>query len=122
MPMPGAHQDGLEQRKQGSCHCGAVQVSVPRLPATVTECHCSICRRYGALWAYYRTDEVSFSGPTQVYVWGRKYVAFHRCGNCGCVVGWQPRGDYPECSVNARMLDEFNLDAVTLVVEEDASV
>jgi hypothetical protein len=50
---------------------------------------------------------------------GRKYVAFHRCGNCGCVVGWLPRGDYPECAVNARMLDGFDLDAVTLIVEED---
>jgi hypothetical protein len=88
----------------------------------VTECRCSICRRYGALWAYYRTEEVEFAGPTELYVWGRKHIAFHRCGNCGCVVGWLPRGNYPECGVNARMLDGFDPGAVTLTVEDDASV
>lgn len=112
----------MQQITQGRCHCGAVQVSATRPPTQVTECHCSICRRYGALWAYYRTEEVSFTGPTEVYVWGRKHIAYHRCGNCGCVMGWLPRGAYPECAVNARMLDGFDLDAVTLNVEEDASV
>lgn len=112
----------MEKSIQGSCHCGAVQISVTRWPAEVTECRCSICRRYGTLWAYYRTDEVSFTGLAEVYVWGRAFIAFHRCGNCGCVVGWLPRGDYPECAVNARMLDKFDPDAVVVIVEEDASV
>jgi hypothetical protein len=112
----------MEQKTRGSCHCGRVQVEVTRPPAEVTECRCSICRRYGALWAYYQLHEASFSGITEPYVWGRKNIAFHRCGNCGCVVGWLPRGSYPECAVNARMLDGFDLDAVALIVEDDASV
>jgi hypothetical protein len=37
-------------------------------------------------------------------------------------MGWLPRGAYPECAVNARVLDDFDLGAVTLIVEEDASV
>jgi hypothetical protein len=33
------------------CHCGAVRISVEPAPTEITDC--SICRRYGALWAYY---------------------------------------------------------------------
>ncbi|WEX89381.1 hypothetical protein PZN02_000455 [Sinorhizobium garamanticum] len=67
-------------------------------------------------------EEVSFTGPTEVYVWGRKYITFHRCSKCGCVVAWTPRGDYPECAVNARTLEGLDLDTVRVIVEEDASV
>ena len=105
----------------GSCHCGSAKVSVPRLPEKVTECHCTICRRYAALWAYYRKEDVTFSGPLAVYVRGRGHIAFQRCADCGCVMGWLPRIEYPECGVNARMLDDFDLSAVALIVEEDAS-
>lgn len=35
---------------------------------------------------------------------------------------WRPRGDYPECGVNARTLETLDLDAVPRVVEDDASV
>lgn len=112
----------IEIASQGSCHCGAVNLTVSRPPREVTECHCSICIRYGALWAYYRAEDVSLAGPTQVYEWGRKQIAFHHCGTCGCVMAWLPLGEYPECGVNARMLHNFNLRAVSLIVEKDASI
>jgi hypothetical protein len=37
-------------------------------------------------------------------------------------MGWLPRGAYPERGVNARMFDGFDLAAVSLIVEEDASI
>ncbi|WP_020177920.1 GFA family protein [Methylopila sp. M107] len=106
----------------GSCHCGAVQITAPNAPENVTECHCSICRRYGALWAYYPTASVGFSGPTTAYVWGRRYIEHLRCDACGCVVGWMPRDrGYAHCGVNARMFDGLDLETVERIVEEDAS-
>ena len=36
---------------EASCHCGAVRLEIDSPPDEVTDCHCSICRRYGALWA-----------------------------------------------------------------------
>jgi hypothetical protein len=33
-----------------SCHCGAVLLEIARKPRQLTECNCSICRRYGGLW------------------------------------------------------------------------
>ena len=36
-----------------TCHCGAVQIGIARAPEMLTNCNCSICRRYGTLWAYF---------------------------------------------------------------------
>jgi hypothetical protein len=59
-------------------------------PKTATACNCSICRRYGALWAYDNEGEkISVSGTTQVYKWGRKWLEFHFCPNCACIVSWR---------------------------------
>lgn len=89
----------------------------------MTECWCSICRRYGGLWAYYPTGEVTLDGPTEVYVWGRRRIGYHRCAACGSVMAWRALNSaYPECGVNARMLDGFDPADVTRIVEADASV
>jgi hypothetical protein len=77
----------------GACHCGAVHVTIPRKPRSVTDCNCSICRRYGVLWAYYKAATVRVEakrGATQSYSWGRKSLKFVRCKKCGCIVCWQP--------------------------------
>lgn len=41
-----------------TCHCGALAVEFAAAPAEVTECNCSLCRRYGVLWAYCAAGEV----------------------------------------------------------------
>ncbi|NGM48586.1 hypothetical protein G5B46_03085 [Caulobacter sp. 602-2] len=41
-----------------SCHCGAVGFAIETAPTEVTQCNCSICRRYGVLWAYYSLGAV----------------------------------------------------------------
>lgn len=106
----------------GSCHCGAVRLTVPKPPTEATQCGCSICRRYAGLWAYYPVGEVTISGPTDSYVWGRRGIEYRRCAECGCVVAWTPRVAYPECGVNVRMLEGLDLAAVTVIVEDDASM
>ena len=95
----------------GACHCGEVRISVASAPSQVLDCRCSICRRYGALWAYYPLNEVTMTGPTDVYVWGDGMLQFHRCVRCGCMVAWMPSDDDPtRCGINARMLDGFDLE------------
>lgn len=78
---------------KASCHCGAVTFSVATAPTEVTECHCSLCRRYGVLWAYFEKNEVTLpdASLTETYAWSRKHVDFHRCRVCGCVSHWAPR-------------------------------
>jgi len=100
-----------------TCHCGAVRVEVPRRPRRLTSCNCSICRRYGALWAYYKAFEVRVagaSGATSEYSWGDKALRFVRCGNCGCITHWErinPRED-ARMGVNARNFEPSALASI----------
>ncbi len=45
-----------------TCHCSAVHLTCDPAPVEVTECTCSICRRYGVLWAYYEPSQVRIEG------------------------------------------------------------
>lgn len=77
----------------GSCHCGAVQIQVPRRPRRLTSCNCSICRRQAGLWGYYEPGDVKITagrGAIDRYVWGDKCLALCRCATCGCVTHWLP--------------------------------
>jgi hypothetical protein len=73
-----------------SCHCGAVRLTVPRAPEHLTDCNCTICRRYSTLWGYFSPTEVTITGATDVYLRGEKKIEFHRCKSCGCVTHWAP--------------------------------
>ena len=100
-----------------SCHCGAVRIEVPRKPRRLTDCNCSICRRYGALWAYYKAGEVRViagSGATADYSWGDRTLKFVRCRTCGCVTHWERIGSKADSKlgVNAR---NFNPDDIASV-------
>ncbi len=73
----------------GSCHCGAVRWRFEGAPKSATSCNCSICRRHGALWAYgVQGESFSVEGEARTYVWNTKWLAFHFCGVCACVVAW----------------------------------
>ncbi|KKB13535.1 aldehyde-activating protein [Devosia geojensis] len=68
-----------------TCHCGATRIELPALPAEVKECNCTYCHRTGAVWGYYRPEDVrvvsaehdaiySASGPVNEH---------HFCAHCG---------------------------------------
>jgi hypothetical protein len=74
---------------QGSCHCGALEWQFEGVPESATACNCTICRRYGALWAYdYEGESVSVSGATRAYI-RDVHMGFHFCQVCGCVAYWR---------------------------------
>lgn len=102
-----------------SCHCGAVRFTVEAAPGEVNDCGCSICRRYGALWAYYHPSQVRFDadgGATDVYMWGDRILEFHRCRGCGCVTHWAAVDRaWPRMGVNARMMPPEALAGVTVL-------
>jgi hypothetical protein len=93
---------------EGSCHCGAVRIRLAEPPGEVTECNCSICRRLGALWAYYPAPQVDIAGEaaTTVYRHGPQTLAFHHCRTCGCTTHWRSVDPARErMGINARLLD-----------------
>ena len=93
---------------EASCHCGAVKLEIASAPERVTDCNCSICRRYGVLWAYYPPADVRIvasDGATERYVWGDKRLEFRRCRNCGCISYWAAvKQPADRMGVNARLM------------------
>jgi hypothetical protein len=79
--------------------CGFVGIVMEPAPAWVLECNCSICRRYGALWAYARDFHTGAklparllqgAGDLEVYAWGERALGFWRCRHCRMVVSHTP--------------------------------
>lgn len=94
---------------QGTCHCRAARWSLTGDVGSITACNCTVCRRYGALWAYdYEGGRISTEGETRVYVRG-KAIEFHFCASCGCVVWWRGLQQDDEgrhrLAVNVRMAE-----------------
>lgn len=103
----------------GACHCGAVRLLLPRRPRSLTACNRSVCRRYGALWAYYRAGAVRVEhepGATAGYSWGGRRLRFVRCARCGCLTHWERVGGTPasRMGVNARLFEPEALGQVRI--------
>ena len=94
---------------EASCHCGGVRLEIDVAPTQVTDCNCSICRRYGTLWAYYAPGQVQQKQPggaTNTYMCNDRQLEFHRCATCGCVTHWAAvDADREWMGVNARLMD-----------------
>ena len=117
---------------KGSCHCGAVTLEVDQPPSEVTECNCSLCRRLGTLFAYYPPGQFRILSGTDAlrpYVQGDRTLANYHCGTCGCTTHWEalpdteaaPGGPRPRVGVNARLLDGFDKDRVSIRKLDGAS-
>ena len=102
-----------EGRVKGSCHCGAVTLSVPHAPEWVGSCNCFLCNKSGWLVAFYPDDAVTVEGETVPYIWGDRMIGIHHCPTCGCGTHWKTLGeDFGKMGVHARLLDGFDVGAV----------
>jgi hypothetical protein len=95
---------------EGSCHCGAVSFTYPKQADWLTDCNCSVCRRYHALWAYAKVSEITLratSDTTIAYVHGDRTLAMHSCKKCGCTTHWigLDADESSNMAVNFRMCD-----------------
>ncbi len=98
----------------GACHCGAVMFEVARKPRKLTECNCSICHRYGVLWAYYTRRSVTVTcdeSALSSYAWGDRRLEFFHCKTCGCVTHYESvdKHDKSRIAINARMLERHEI-------------
>lgn len=111
---------------KGSCHCGATQFQASEAPASVARCTCSIRSKRGALWSYCSPEQFTLTAQNQVstYQWGSHIVKFHFCAVCGCTtynesptwVDNKPDFTRIRIAVNARLFDDFDLDAVPVEI------
>lgn len=77
---------------EGSCHCGAVRVTVEAPPAFINECNCTLCSKLGAWWGYYPESEVSVDGSTSAYCRHDKLlpsIQVYFCTICGATTHWR---------------------------------
>lgn len=95
------------------CHCGAVRIEITRPIRQLTRCNCSICRRYGALWAYQQRKAIrviAAKDALRSYCWGDETLEFFFCSNCGCVAHYHHtdrREDGSDMSaVNMRNIED----------------
>ena len=94
----------------GSCHCGQVGWTFDGQPDSATACNCTVCRRYGTLWAYdHEGEAIKVSGATRAYVHGDRTLGFHFCETCGCVAFWRSltrgKDGRRRIAVNLRLAD-----------------
>ena len=109
-----------EARIEGVCHCGEVRWSFAGTPESATACNCTVCRRYGVLWAYdYEHGRIEVSGTTSVYAWQDQWLGFHFCPRCGCVTYWRQRQPGKDgrrrIAVNVRLAEPQAVAALPLV-------
>jgi hypothetical protein len=102
----------------GTCHCGQVKFQFDGQPDGATACNCTVCRRYGTLWAYDYADEgIHVSGATTAYVRGRA-IEFHFCPSCGCVAYWLARetdeAGRRRIAVNLRLAEPGDVAAIPI--------
>ena len=109
---------------RAACHCTAIRFELVELPEWVLDCNCTICRRYGGIWAYPDPGMVNFvrgSDHTDVYLWNDKMLEFHRCRDCGCVTHVAVSGAHPpriHC-INARMIPTLDPSSVRLLQKDN---
>ncbi len=95
----------------GSCHCGQSHWTLEGDPGSVTACNCTLCRRYGALWAYdYEGERIKLSGPTAAYRRADEVdpgLEILFCPACACVLAWRGLRQRPDgrrrMAVNVRL-------------------
>jgi hypothetical protein len=96
---------------KGTCHCGAIEWRFDGDPGSITACNCTVCRRYGALWAYdWEGERISLTGATAIYARKERtdpFLEFHFCPSCACVVAWRTvrpdEGGRTRMAVNVRL-------------------
>jgi len=112
--------------KNASCHCGAVSIEFSEKPKSLTECNCSICRRLGALWAYYTRQQVNvICSPDAIstYIWGDKCIEFYHCNTCGCVTHYESveKNIDSRMAINARIMQPDEIEAIPIRKFDGAS-
>ncbi|HTU09379.1 MAG TPA: GFA family protein [Allosphingosinicella sp.] len=78
---------------KGACHCGGAGWQLEGDAGSITACNCTLCRRYGALWAYdYEGGRIRLTGTTGSYTRPGKAdpaLEILFCPACAGVVAWR---------------------------------
>jgi len=98
----------------GSCHCGAVRVTVTHKPDYVNFCDCTLCAKSGGVWGYYESPDVTVEGATSPYRrvdYDEPAVEMHSCPACNTTTHWitTEHFDGDKVGVNVRIFNPSEL-------------
>jgi hypothetical protein len=112
-----------------TCHCGGTRIEVPEAPTHATSCTCTFCSKSGGLWAYYPPEAPRILSDTRRAMYTASGFNEHYfCGHCGCAtygispdwtLGSEGIPERKKFALNARLLDDFELKSLVVVVEID---
>ena len=101
---------------EGGCHCGRVRFRVTASLGGVTYCNCSMCAKKG-FWHLIVPPEsfelVRGKDDLTTYTFNTGVAKHTFCRHCGIHAFYVPRSDPDKIDVNARCLDNIDLDALT---------
>ena len=102
-----------KERLHGNCHCGAVQLSIPRSldMSAVRRCNCSLCKRRGAIMLACPIEDVEIENGAENlvnYKWNTKVATHYFCSKCGIMTHHQRRTTPEICGINVGCFDEID--------------
>jgi hypothetical protein len=108
------------QQYSGGCHCGKVRYEVTTALTPVMSCNCSMCSKRGSLLTFVTPDQFTQTAGSDAdlteYQFNKHVIRHLFCPVCGILSyakGTGPDGK-PMVAINARCLDEVDLDALEI--------
>lgn len=101
------------KRYHGSCHCGRVKFAVTTRIDKIVSCNCSICSKKGVLHHRVAPEQFELLQGDEflsLYQFGTQEAKHYFCSTCGIHPFSNPRAAPDMVSVNARCLDDFDLE------------
>ena len=112
----------------GSCHCGRIAFTIEGEIDQAIDCNCSLCRRRGALLAFFPRAALQLATPEAdmaTYTFHRHAIRHHFCPTCGIAPfaeAVNPRTGEPMAAVNVRCLPDVDLATLAVVPYDGASL
>lgn len=108
------------QKHQGGCHCGAIRYEVTLALDKVISCNCSMCQKRGSLLTFAPASAFTLKsgeGALTEYLFNKHMIHHLFCKICGILSF--ARGTAPDgtdtVAINARCLDDVDLDTLTIM-------
>lgn len=112
----------------GSCHCGRIAFELEAEVGEAYDCNCSMCRRRGALLAFFPRVALDLKTPESdlaTYTFNKHKLRHHHCTVCGIAPfseGTDPRTGKAMVAVNLRCLPAVDLGKLKVVRIDGASM
>lgn len=112
----------------GSCHCGRISFTLDAEIGEAMDCNCSMCRRRGALLAFFPRQALALTsaeGDYAIYRFNQEHIAHHFCPTCGIAPfseGVHPKTGEMMAAVNLRCLPDLELSSLHVKQVDGASL